>query len=93
MGELHPPSVVAEIGDSTAITFSVLKISIYDRCSSVTGRSGGNQTMSLGEGCHRKGVVIHELLHALGMTHEHCRADRNEFIRINMENIKKGKYL
>ena len=49
--------------------------------------------MSLGEGCHRKGVVIHELLHALGMTHEHCRADRNEFIRINMENIKKGKYL
>ena len=29
MGELHPPSVVAEIGDSTAITFSVLKISIY----------------------------------------------------------------
>lgn len=58
-------------------------------CSSVTGRSGGNQTMSLGEGCHRKGVVIHELLHALGMTHEHCRADRNEFIRINMENIKK----
>ena len=30
MGELHPPSVVAEIDDSTAITFSVLKISIYD---------------------------------------------------------------
>ncbi|XP_022798117.1 meprin A subunit beta-like [Stylophora pistillata] len=57
-------------------------------CSSATGRSGGKHTLSLGKGCHAKGVVIHELLHALGMMHEHCRADRNEFIRINMENIK-----
>lgn len=48
--------------------------------------------MFFGEGCYRKGVVIYELLYVLGMMYEYCRVDRNEFIRINMENIKKGKY-
>ncbi|XP_068680830.1 zinc metalloproteinase nas-6-like isoform X1 [Montipora foliosa] len=57
-------------------------------CFSITGKSGGKQNLSLGKGCGKKGVVIHELLHALGMMHEHCRADRDQFIRINFDNIK-----
>ena len=63
----------------------------FFRCFSTTGKSGGKQLLSLGKGCRRKGVVIHELLHALGMMHEHCRADRDQFIRINFENIKPSK--
>ena len=31
------------------------------------GRVGGKQQISLGYGCEQKGVVIHEMLHALGM--------------------------
>ncbi|XP_020613836.1 astacin-like metalloendopeptidase [Orbicella faveolata] len=57
-------------------------------CFSATGKTGGKQLLSLGKGCQTKGVVIHELLHALGMMHEHCRPDRNQFIRINANNIK-----
>ena len=62
--------------------------SLLFRCFSITGKSGGKQNLSLGKGCGKKGVVIHELLHALGMMHEHCRADRDQFIRINFDNIK-----
>lgn len=65
--------------------------SLFGRCFSATGRTGGKQILSLGKGCQTKGVVIHELLHALGMLHEHCRFDRNQFIRINANNIKPSK--
>lgn len=69
-------------------TFNKLNYLFFGRCFSATGRTGGKQVLSLGKGCQTKGVVIHELLHALGMMHEHCRSDRNQFIRINANNIK-----
>ena len=62
------------------------------RCFSATGKSGGKQPLSLGKGCTTKGVVIHELLHALGMMHEHCRADRDQFIWINFNNVRPSKW-
>ena len=34
--------------------------------------------------------VTHELFHALGRSHEHQRADRDEFVRINWNNIFQG---
>ncbi len=32
--------------------------------------------------------ILHEVLHVLGFQHEHQRPDREEYIRINMWNIK-----
>jgi len=50
----------------------------------------GGQTLSLGDGCLEKGIIIHELLHALGFFHEQSRDDRDNFVTINMENIVEG---
>uniref|UniRef100_A0A8D3DQB3 Metalloendopeptidase n=1 Tax=Scophthalmus maximus TaxID=52904 RepID=A0A8D3DQB3_SCOMX len=57
-------------------------------CWSTIGRDGGQQVVSLSVyGCLDRGTVQHELLHALGFHHEHTRSDRDQYVRINWENI------
>ncbi len=38
--------------------------------------------------CVKKGIVIHEVLHAAGFFHQQSSADRDEFVEIKWENIK-----
>ena len=35
-------------------------------------------------------IAVHELMHALGFFHEHQRPDRDQFVRINFENVALG---
>lgn len=58
-------------------------------CSSNVGRIGGRQYVNLASGCST-GNTIHELLHALGMFHEHTRCDRDTYVIINTQNIQSG---
>ena len=36
------------------------------------------------------GRILHEMMHALGFYHEHTRPDRDRYIKIEEENVKKG---
>nr|BAI68379.1 hatching enzyme [Paralichthys olivaceus] len=57
-------------------------------CASLLGHVGDKQVVSLQRyGCIRRGIIQHEVLHALGFYHEHTRSDRDEYIRINWDNI------
>lgn len=71
---------------------SILSVS----CFSPVGRqyaSPGAQELSIGIGCNHKGIIMHELLHALGFWHEQSRSDRDDFLEVLWENIQKGMYL
>ena len=57
-------------------------------CKSFFGRTGGPQEMSLNVRlCFQEGIIIHELLHALGYIHMHNRPDRDKHVKVLWENI------
>lgn len=59
-------------------------------CSSEIGMVGGQQNINLADACST-GNTAHEILHALGMYHEHTRCDRDAFVTINYANIEAGR--
>ncbi|KAM3721155.1 Zinc metalloproteinase nas-13 [Dirofilaria immitis] len=68
--------------------FNYIYIAPYDGCYSMIGNNGGKQEVSLGDGCLKKGIVIHELMHVLGFFHEQNRPDRDLYVDILWENVK-----
>uniref|UniRef100_A0A8C6UTN9 Metalloendopeptidase n=1 Tax=Neogobius melanostomus TaxID=47308 RepID=A0A8C6UTN9_9GOBI len=68
-----------------------LSIESQDGCWSFVGRRGGKQVVSLARsGCLYHNTVQHELLHALGFNHEQTRSDRDNHIRVLLENVVSG---
>ena len=54
---------------------------------SAVGMIGGVQDLVIDPDCWTARVVLHELGHALGLVHEHQRADRNTFVSITDQGI------
>ncbi|XP_034239105.1 astacin-like metalloprotease toxin 5 [Thrips palmi] len=63
-------------------------------CASIVGFQEGVgpiPTFLGGSGCLRKGTIQHEMLHTLGMWHEHTRPDRDEHVTVLWGNIAPGR--
>lgn len=69
-------------GQVDAIVFEVTE----ENCFSYVGRVGGAQPVYVSPKCDWHHVV-HEVLHAIGLVHEHSRPDRDQFISIQWQNI------
>jgi len=85
-------------GDTNKDYLHILNSKDRPGCWSYIGRRGGAQTLSLrppdSNSCHclcNVGRILHEMMHALGFYHEHTRPDRDQYIQIKEENVKKGK--
>lgn len=61
-----------------------------DGCWSYVGMRGGQQDLSLADGCGL-GAAIHEFGHAWGLWHEQSREDRDSFVTIMWQNIQSGR--
>lgn len=66
----------------------------HPSCRSEVGMVGGAQSLFLVEGrctdpdeSNEVGIIIHELMHALGFRHMHSRSDRNQYVTVHYENI------
>ncbi|XP_041755481.1 astacin-like metalloprotease toxin 5, partial [Coregonus clupeaformis] len=59
-------------------------------CASYVGFQGGAQHLYFGRACN-EGNLCHELMHALGLHHEHTRPDRDQYVTIQWDNVVTGK--
>lgn len=57
--------------------------------SSAIGMRGGRQDVRLSDK-HSWPILVHELLHALGVYHEQSRSDRDQYVKIRWSNIPDG---
>jgi len=72
----------------------VIDVTFSDRkggggCWSYVGY-GSPDAINLGTGCDDHGIILHEIGHAIGRTHEHSRWDRDEWVEIKWDMIKHG---
>lgn len=97
MDRLRVIEAIAHWEENTGIDFKVrgnepnyISFKKGEGCSSYVGMIGGKQEITVGKGCDT-GSVIHEIGHALGLWHEHSRIDRDDYLRVNFENIEEDK--
>jgi Astacin (Peptidase family M12A) len=74
--------------DETAyVVFTSHGTSDDNGCHSQIGRRGGQQETNLQPNACTTGNAIHEIGHVLGLWHEQSRHDRDQYIKINWQNI------
>jgi len=59
-------------------------------CYTNLGRTSTNSTLVLGKSCLKHGVIVHLLMHCLGVYHENNRPIRDKYLEINLENVRPG---
>lgn len=90
-------SAMFEIQNKTLIRFvwktfelNYVEIISDNDCYSQVGMQAGKQLISLPTNCHEFSIILHELMHTIGMMHHHNRPDRDKYVTIHYENIEQA---
>jgi Astacin (Peptidase family M12A) len=88
--DLENKAKVIHFVQKTTESAFVIVVDTSGGCSSIVGKSpfGKSQDLNLGPGCVTKYIIQHEFLHAIGFQHEQVRPDRDNYVRINFDNIE-----
>lgn len=95
-------SAIKEFNSQTCLRFKPYKLTDVNwvfvtgnesGCWSSVGMKGeGGQQLNLNSPkCVKKGIVMHEFLHAAGFFHQQSASNRDEYVKIMWENILDGK--
>jgi hypothetical protein len=76
--------------EDTTFSYVLITSDLTDSCGSYIGKQIGWQKLNMGPNCSKKSG-IHEIMHALGWSHEQNRQDRDQHLTINFDNIKPDK--
>ncbi|XP_028253756.1 high choriolytic enzyme 1-like [Parambassis ranga] len=94
--EFHIKAAFKMISDVTCIRFqrrttepNYLKFLSGQGCASFVGCRGGSQSVIFSPLCS-VGNLCHEIIHALGLHHEHTRSDRDQYITVRWRSITPG---
>ncbi|OQV13388.1 putative Zinc metalloproteinase nas-14 [Hypsibius exemplaris] len=88
--------VIRDIEDNTCIRFTNRRFEDEymniqtDRmaCSAQVGVQTGINQLNLADSCWNYPTIAHMVLHVLGLYHENNRADRDDYVEINAENLR-----
>lgn len=73
------------------IEFIEIRLTNDESCGdSKIAKQLGGQFIGINRHCVNTQTMLHEILHALGFSHEHARPDRDKYVKIKYENIVDG---
>uniref|UniRef100_A0A3Q2QHU0 Metalloendopeptidase n=1 Tax=Fundulus heteroclitus TaxID=8078 RepID=A0A3Q2QHU0_FUNHE len=81
---ISAPTCIRFVAHTNELNY--IKIRDGNGCASSVGVSGGGQSLYFAQSCS-VGNLVHELIHALGLYHEHTRDDRDQYITINWSSV------
>ncbi|KAL3847255.1 hypothetical protein ACJMK2_018176 [Sinanodonta woodiana] len=76
---------------STSADKNLVRFQNGQGCNSQLGMTRGEQALNLDQnGCRWRGLYLHEIGHAIGLVHEHQLPVRDNFIKIQWQNVQAG---
>ncbi|XP_030058295.1 astacin-like metalloendopeptidase [Microcaecilia unicolor] len=93
MQEFTTMTCIRFIPRTAETNFLQLTSSPRSGCWSYIGKIGGGQALNLEQqGCLEKGIIEHELSHALGFIHENNRSDRDAYVKIQWQYVSESDH-